>query len=431
MIKITTEMKISSLEELAMYSELIMETGIKINKTKLAKELNVDRRTVDKYLKGYVKGHTRKKKTKLDYLYKIIETLLASSTQQFYYVSNLYRYLKDTEELKCSESTFRYYINKHEEFRQYFMDGKKISNSKCPVLMFETPKGEQAQIDWKESQKYILNDGEEIEINIFSFILSYSRFRIYFLSIEKERQVLFDFLTRCFEVIGGVPKEILTDNMKTVMDESRTQYYKGKINKEFEDFAKNMGFKTRPCIAGSPKTKGKVESPMRILDELYAYSGTLSFEEIVQKLSLINDRENLRYHKEYGRIPADSLKEEKGFLLPLPNETIRNQYKVVRHKAKVSSRCTIRINNCNYSLPVKYFGKEIEYSLINNRVYIYFKSNLVRTHTVSENLFKLNESDYIEVLKMNNLINKENEEEVIEIAKKSLKAIGELHGITK
>ena len=67
-----------------------------------------------------------------------------------------------------------------------------------------------------------------------------------------------DLLTRslkAFETFGGVPEEILTDNMSTVMDEARTEYSKGKINAKFQQFAQDYGFQVRPCIAGKPRTK--------------------------------------------------------------------------------------------------------------------------------------------------------------------------------
>ncbi|SET37816.1 Homeodomain-like domain-containing protein, partial [[Clostridium] polysaccharolyticum] len=39
---------------------------MKINKSQIARELNIDRRTVDKYLHGFEKSHTRKKKSVID-----------------------------------------------------------------------------------------------------------------------------------------------------------------------------------------------------------------------------------------------------------------------------------------------------------------------------------------------------------------------------
>jgi len=65
--------------------------------------------------------------------------------------------------------------------------------------------------------EFVLITGEVIIINIFVLILSYSRFRIYRLSISKTQDILFNFLDDSFEVIGGVPHELLTDNMETVI----------------------------------------------------------------------------------------------------------------------------------------------------------------------------------------------------------------------
>lgn len=108
-------------------------------------------------------------------------------------------------------------------------------------------------------------------MNVAVLLLSYSRFRIYDLSISKSQSILLSFLTENFEAIGGVPKTIVTDNMKTVMDDLRMKYQKGKVNERFSHFAKDMGFEVKPCIARRSKTKGKVESPMKVIDEIHAY----------------------------------------------------------------------------------------------------------------------------------------------------------------
>lgn len=40
-------------------------------------------------------------------------------------------------------------------------------------MRYETEKGKQAQLDWKENIEFVLTTGEVISINIFVLILSY------------------------------------------------------------------------------------------------------------------------------------------------------------------------------------------------------------------------------------------------------------------
>src|SRR5699024_9147960 len=125
---------------------------------------------------------------------------------------------------------------------------------------------------------YLTKDGDTIEVNVAGLILSHSRLRLFHMSTSKSQAVLNHFLTESFERLGGEPKELWTDNMKTVMDIARTEYSKGKINVKVEQFARDFRFKVKPCVAGRPRTKGKVETTMKILDEIHAYQGQLSIE---------------------------------------------------------------------------------------------------------------------------------------------------------
>ena len=80
------------------------------------------------------------------------------------------------------------------------------------------------------------------------------------------------------------------------MDEARTCYKKGKVNNKFQQFADDYGFKVRPCIAGRPNTKAKVEAPMKLLDEIKAYNGKLNYEGLVKLVENLNNRINSSFH---------------------------------------------------------------------------------------------------------------------------------------
>lgn len=425
-ISVNTEIKINSLEDLHKLKLLMEVNNLKVNKSQIARELGVDVRTVGKYLNGYVKPITRNRKSTIDNFKPIIRSLLSEeSIQVFYYKRVLWQYLKDNHGLDCAQSSFRRYISNNPEFNDYFKRRKKGYISNNSSMRFETDKGQQAQLDWKENIDFVLSNGEVININIFVLILSYSRFRVYKLSLEKTQDILFSFLNESFEAFGGVPKEVLTDNMKTVMDEPRTAYRNGKINNKFQQFADDYGFKVRPCIAGRPNTKAKVEAPMKLLDEIRAYNGTLNIDELHELVSKLNNRINSTCHTSTGKIPVLHLEKEKDFLLELPTEQIRNRYNIITTSVKVNRQSMISYKSNQYSVPPEYIGKKLKLQVYDNQLHLYYNTNLVTIHEIKNQKLNYHDSHYLQI---SSLTFKNNNYEMNEIAKNNLRMIGEIYG---
>jgi len=422
---IYSRIEINSLEDLHKLKTLMEENNLKVNKSQIARELGVDPRTVGKYLDGYIKPSHRNKKSKIDEFEPLIKSLLSKdSIRVFYYKRMLWQYLTDNHNLDCAQSSFRRYISSKPEFNDYFKRRKKGYISNNSTMRYETDKGHQAQLDWKENIDFVLDTGEVITINIFVLILSYSRFRVYRLSLEKSQEVLFSFLNEAFEAFGGVPHELLTDNMKTVMDEARTCYHKGKVNNKFEQFANDYGFKVRPCIAGRPNTKAKVEAPMKLLDEIRAYNGALNYEELHKLVEKLNNRINSSCHTTTGKIPILHLQKEKDFLLELPTEQIRNQYQIITTSVKVNRQSMISYKSNQYSVPPEYIGKRLKLQVYDNQLHLYYNTDLVTIHEIKKQNLNYHENHYLEI---SALTFKNEKYEMIEMAKNNLKSIGEVY----
>ncbi len=419
--ELITNLEVNSLDDLHKLKPLIDNSNLKVNKSELAREFDCDWKTIDKYINGYERKLTRNKSSTIDDYYEIIKELLENPEKTFSFKRVLWQYLKDNNGLSCSQSNFRYYIIKHPEFNNYFKN-KKASVSSPAIMRFETEAGKQAQLDWKESIEFTLKDGEKIIINIFVLLLSYSRFRVYRLSINKTQDILFNFLLEAFETFGGVPPEILTDNMKTVMDEPRTEYTQGVINNKFKQFADDFGFITKPCIAARPETKSKVESPMKILEELKAYSGDLTYDELNKKLQEINDRENNRYHDSYNMIPIMGFKKEKNFLNQLPGSTIRSYYRIETKSVKVNNQALISYKSNFYSVPPEYIGKTLKLQIYDNRLHLHSSTKEVAIHNISENKLNYQFDHYIADIKKTLPFS---DDKIADIAKENLKLIGE------
>jgi len=116
-IDIESEIEINELTDLPKLKTLMESLNMKVNKSKLARDLGVDRRTIDKYLDGFQPTNKRIRKSKIDKYYDEIHFLLSNETpQKFYYKRILWQYLKDNHGLDCSESGFRAYISRKAEF---------------------------------------------------------------------------------------------------------------------------------------------------------------------------------------------------------------------------------------------------------------------------------------------------------------------------
>ena len=123
------------------------------------------------------------------------------------------------------------------------------------LVRFETPPGEQMQVDWVEFRA----TGTPV-LYAFCATLGYSRASF----VEFVSDMKVDTLIAChehaFTAFGGVVKKVLYDNMKTVVLE-RDHYGDGqhRFHAGFLDYAHHSGFVIKLCRPYRAKTKGKVE----------------------------------------------------------------------------------------------------------------------------------------------------------------------------
>ena len=188
--------------------------GDKVNFAAIARQYNCDYRTVKRYYQqrdGTIpERKARVVRKKLDGFESIIQekflTFNAPAKAIFYLLKDKYGYTG-------SYSTIKRYTHELKE--------QKISEA---TIRFETSPGLQCQIDWKEELKLENKEGDVFEINIFLAILGYSRLKYIELTTDKTQPTLFRCLTNAIKYFGGTPQEFLFDNMRTVVDQSRTQY---------------------------------------------------------------------------------------------------------------------------------------------------------------------------------------------------------------
>lgn len=123
-----------------------------------------------------------------------------------------------------------------------------------PVVRFETEMGEQLQVDWVEFRK------GSTPLHAFCATMGYSRASYVEFVSDMKVATLIGCHEHAFAALGGVPRKVLYDNMKTVVIE-RDVYGDGqhRYHAGFLDFAKHSGFRIKLCQPYRAQTKGKVE----------------------------------------------------------------------------------------------------------------------------------------------------------------------------
>jgi transposase len=136
-----------------------------------------------------------------------------------------------------------------------------------PVVRFETPAGHQAQVDFGE---FMFPWGKRYALVV---VLGFSRLIWVRFFKRQDMRTLFQGLEEAFAFFGGVPRELLFDQMKAVITKDlRLLGGQLVINEEFLRFALHWGFKARACRPYRAQTKGKVERPIYYIRDNFVYA---------------------------------------------------------------------------------------------------------------------------------------------------------------
>lgn len=374
--------------------EEIKLMGIKPNMSELARKLNCDSRTVKKYLEGEEtkkeKNPRKKKTTKLDGYKEIIEDKVEKYSAT---AKSIFEFIKE-----------RGFEGEYGIVKKYVREIKS-QNKKKATMRFETMPGFQAQVDWKENFKLISKTGEKYIINIFLYILGYSRIKYIKLTFDRKQSTLLKCLDNAFEYTGGVPKEILFDNMRTVADINEKTFGEAKINEKFNQFSKDYMFIPLLCRPYRPQTKGKVEVLAKLMGWLKPYNEEFkNEEELIEIVKRINEKLNTKeVCQAFDDIPLNRLDKEKEYLNPLPNSTIRSNYLTHPKEYKVTKESIVKYKGNKYSVPINYIGKKVNLKASQNTLAVYYNTEKIETHVIKESHLNYKKDTLVEILQSDSM----------------------------
>ena len=368
-----------------------------VSNRQIAAELSINKETANRYIKRAKRDHLP-----ISELLKLEDPVLQHRMTggNPAYVDNRFEELKERlpyyeKELERKHVTLttlweEYIIENPNgysltQFRYHFRQHTKAKRKNPSSILKDLyVPGEKLFIDFAgDTMEYIDREtAEVIKVQVFVACMPATDYGFAMAVPSQKSEDFIHALTSCFQALGGVPKIIVSDNLKAAV--TKTDPYEPQINRIMEDMANHYGCVVVPARPRRPKDKGLVENHVKIIyNRVYAQLRNRKFfspEELncaIAEKMLAHNRKRMQQHS-YTR-EEHFLATEKGQLQTLPQDKFE-----VRHYADLQ----VGLNGCiylgrdkhHYSVPHIHIGEKSHVIYTRNLVKIYIKGECVAVH---------------------------------------------------
>jgi transposase len=246
-----------------------------------------------------------------------------------------------------------------------------------------TGPGEAYQMDWGFVHVHDYSEIGTTQAACFAMICHHcgQRYVEFFPNAKQEN--LFIGMLHAFYMLG-VPKYVLTDNMKSVVIR-RDLEGKPVWQKDYESFMYTVGFRTKLCKPRHPFTKGKVERLIRFVkDNFLAGRCFWNLSDLNDQALEWCNKHNARYHKEIDDIP-DLLHSARCSETAAPLQESRTLLYYLCPMRRISFDGFVNYEGRRFGVPFRYSGQTVRVCRKNDVLYIYtpdLRETLV-THDVT------------------------------------------------
>jgi transposase len=216
-------------------------------------------------------------------------------------------------------------------------------------LRLETMPGEQAQVDWGHFGKIQIGAARRV-LSCFVLVLGWSRAMYARFALDQTLESFVRGHVEAFGALGGVPREILYDNLKSVVLERVGDHIR--FHPRVLDLAGHYHFAPKPCAPYRGNEKGKVERTIQYLrHSFFAARRYSSVDDLNAQLARwIDEIAHARRAPGHadGRSVRELYDEERGRLLTLPENPISCDRVVAVASGKTPY---VRFDLNDYSIP--------------------------------------------------------------------------------
>ena len=339
------------------------------SKNKIAKKLDLDWRTIQRYWDSPSPESPRETPSWIDTVdWEHVKTRRKDGM----FATDIYRELSPAP--SCSYGTFARRL-------------AKIEKEEAPVKIIppriKIP-GEEIEVDYSgDSIPFVLPaTGEKIKTELFLGVLPYSQKFYAEFSLSQTLKSCIMSVVNMLHFFDGVPKFLVVDNMKTAVN--KYHKYDPCLNRSFQDMARYYGTGVSPARPYRPKDKPSVENAVGIIQQHFF---PLVKRREFHSLGELN-RELFVFLKKYHALPLqrkgvsrdEFFEKEKAALGPLP----KTRYEFCDwKKVKVHPDCHFQHGKNYYSVPYVRVGDALDVKFNEKTVTAYFEGEHVATHAVA------------------------------------------------
>ncbi|MGB3467282.1 MAG: IS21 family transposase [Cyclobacteriaceae bacterium] len=246
------------------------------------------------------------------------------------------------------------------------------------------PAGKELYVDFAGKKLQIVDPstGEISEVEVFIATLPFSQYTYVEACKSQKREDFIHCLNNALQFFGGVPRAIVSDNLKSAV--TRSSKYEAVINKTFKEFAIHYSCAVNPTRSYRPQDKALVENAVQLTYQRIYYPMRrmrfFSLEDLnaeIKKL-LAGYNDVLFQRKESSRKELFQ-SVESALLKALPS----SRYQIKEYaSAKVQKMGYVYFSadKTYYSVPYRYIGCQTQLSYTPTHVEVYYKSERIALH---------------------------------------------------
>jgi len=247
------------------------------------------------------------------------------------------------------------------------------------VVRLEMPPGRCAQVDFGGAGRILDSaSGRLRQAYCFVMTLCYSRHQYVEFVFDQKMETWIGCHQRAFESFGGVPRELVIDNLKAAVLQAALEDQK--LAEPYRKLAQHYGCLIHPCRPRTPQHKGIAENGVHYVQRnLLAAEQPADLAEANRAARLwVREVAGVREHGTTHVPPLHRFYEqEQAALLPLPAEPF--SLREVRG-VKVHRDCHVQVEGSYYSAPFAHVGRKLDAYVYEHTVQLYDGVTLLVTH---------------------------------------------------